>query len=203
MRKDTFRSENPLLDSILTSPYTTGFIRKKVRQLIGRAGFTRSDVESLKQELYLKLLKHFPAFDPEQSHPNAFITTILERFIANLLRDRRAEKRDHRLICSLNVTIGCEDGRQVEISETVTDREDNARRCRTSRSPQDEAELRMDVAELLGKLADESRNVCQRLMAGDSVSQIARDIGIPRTTLQDRIRKLRDRFEEDGLKDYL
>lgn len=183
--------------------YAKGLIHKKAKQLIGRVGFTQSDLEDIQQDLYVKLLKHLAAFDANLAHPNVFITTIVERHVANILRDKSAEKRDHRRVCSLNIIVGSAEDGAVELSDTVSDREDNARRCRSSRSLQEQTEMRIDIAEHLGKLAEELNRVCKRLMAGDSVSQISRDIGIPRTTLQDRIRKLRDRFEEDGLKDYL
>ena len=49
---------------------------------------------------------------------------------------------------------------------------------------------------------DKQRELCERLKY-DSIAQIARDMQIPRTTLNAWIRKLRQRFESLGLKDYL
>ena len=46
------------------------------------------------------------------------------------------------------------------------------------------------------------RELCERLKH-DSISQVARDMGIARTTLNAWLSKLRSRFEECGLRDYL
>jgi transposase-like protein len=36
-----------------------------------------------------------------------------------------------------------------------------------------------------------------------SIAEIARDLGVPRTTLNDTVRRLRQRFEQAGLRAYL
>ena len=40
-------------------------------------------------------------------------------------------------------------------------------------------------------------------MKTQSISAIAREIGVPRTTLNDTVRRLRQRFEAAGLRDYV
>jgi RNA polymerase sigma-70 factor (ECF subfamily) len=51
-------------------------------------------------------------------------------------------------------------------------------------------------------LPDELRDLCERLR-DDTMAEIAREMGVPRTTLYDRLSKLRDAFREAGLEDYL
>jgi hypothetical protein len=59
-----------------------------------------------------------------------------------------------------------------------------------------------DITEVVTKLPDELRDLAERLKTR-SVSEIARDMGVPRTTLNESVRRLCRRFESAGLKDYL
>ena len=183
-------------------PFEHGIIRKKVKQIIGRAGFREQDREDLEHDLVARLLLSLKSFDPNRAHRNVFVTAVVERDVANILGDKKAEKRDYRRIASLNVVIEVTEDGPTELADTISDREYNARRGRHVRAEQEMAELRIDVTECVDELKDALQDVCERLKQ-DSISQVARDLGVPRTTLTDRIRKLRLPFEEQGLKDYL
>ena len=63
-------------------------------------------------------------------------------------------------------------------------------------------EIRMDLDRAIASLPDELRDLCERLR-DDTMAEIAREMGVPRTTLYDRLSKLRDAFREAGLEDYL
>jgi len=168
------------------------FIRRKVRQMIGCAGFSWHDQEDLEQDLISHFLKANCSFDPGKAHPNAFATTVIQRFVINLLRNKRAKKRDHRRARSLDPTSGDVDGRY--------DRQ--VRRGQCTRAEDEMAELVMDTAEMLSRLPGPLRDLAERLMH-DSVTNVARDMGIPRTTIYTEIARLRRRFEKTGLKDYM
>jgi hypothetical protein len=73
--------------------FIRGIIKRKVNQLIGRAGFTLQDRESLEQELFTRVLQSLPRFNPEVAHRNKFVTAVVERYVANMLRNKKAEKR--------------------------------------------------------------------------------------------------------------
>ncbi|MGE0769299.1 MAG: sigma-70 family RNA polymerase sigma factor [Hyphomicrobiaceae bacterium] len=182
--------------------FTLGIIRRKVKQLITRAGFTPQDREDLEQELFARVLQSLPSFDPGQAHRNKFITAVVERYVANILRDKRAGKRDHRRICSLNITIDVAGEGPIELAETISRRELDARLGGHPRSDEELAQLACDIAEVMGTLPDELRDLAERLRT-ESVSEIARATGVPRTTLNESVRRLRRRFERAGLKDYL
>jgi len=180
-----------------------GFIRKKARQLVGKSGFTRWDIDDICQELTLRLFRAMLSFDPNQGHWAVFVTTVVERSAASLLRDKRAEKRDHRRVRSLNVVIADDEHEgPVELGDTVGRRELDARLGQASRDEHDLAQLALDIAGAIAGLSPEMRELAERLKT-DSVSQIARDLGVPRTTLNDRVRELRRQFEDAGLRDYL
>jgi DNA-directed RNA polymerase specialized sigma24 family protein len=143
-----------------------------------------------------------PSFDPNQAHRNKFITTVVERYVANILRDKRAGKRDHRRVSSLNVMIDVADEGPIELGETIGQRELDAQRGRYPRSDEELAQLVGDMADVMAKLPDELRDLAERLKT-QTVSEIARDMGVPRTTLNESVRRLRRRFESAGLKDYV
>ncbi len=184
------------------SNYAMALIRRKAKQLARKRGFTINDAEDIEQWLAVKLLKHLAAFDPEQGHPNVFVKTVVERYAANLLRNSRAEKRDRHRVCSLSMIVDYDDNGPIELEETIGQRELDSRLGRESRDPHEASDLAMDVADVLAGLPPELRDLCERLKHA-SVSDVARDLGVPRTTLYESIRKLRKHFAEIGLKSYL
>lgn len=184
------------------SKFIADLIRRKARQLIGRAGFTQGDDEDIAQDLYLKLLKNWHSFDPSAGHPKAFAAAIVERQDANLLRDRTAEKRHHRRVCSLSVIVHEPGEGRVELAATIAEQEKDRRLGREGRSDQESSELRSDVTEIVARLPDDLRDLCERLMH-DTVSQVARDLDLPRSTLRAKARKLRRRLENTDLRKYL
>jgi len=182
--------------------FTRGIIRHKINQLIGRAGFTEQDRKDLEQELILRLLQSLPSFDPNHAHRNVFTTTVIERYVANILRNKRAMKRDHRRVSSLHVMVDIGEEDRIEMTQNISQRELDAQRGRHPRSDEELAQLVQDLAEAMAKLPDELRELAERLKT-ETVSEIARDKGIPRTTLNESVRRLRRRFENTGLKEYL
>ncbi len=182
--------------------FTCGIIRRKVKQLIGRAGFTRQDVQDLEQDFYLKVLQSLSRFRPTQGHRNKFITAVVERYVANVLRNKQAEKRDHRRISSLNVTIELTDDGPVELAQTIGSRELDARLGRARRSDEELVQLAIDLAELTATLP-ETWQVLLQHRRSHSLAEVARMLGVPRTTLNEWMRHIRQRFEKADLRDYL
>lgn len=189
-------------DDSNSDSFIRDLIRRKARQLVGRAGFTKFDVEDIAQELYLKLVKHLGAFDPDQGHLHAFVTTVVERHVATMLRDKRAAKRDHRRISSLNVMVEITDEQPTELAQTVSRRELEARLGCHRRSQEEITQLAIDLADLIATLPEPWRRLLE-LRKSRSMAQAAREMGVPRTTLNDWMRFIRLRFEQAGMRDYL
>ncbi len=182
--------------------FTRGIIRRKINQLIGRAGFSEQDRKDLEQEIIQRLLQSLPSFDSGKAHRNVFVTTVVERYVANILRNKQADKRDHRRISSLHTAVDIGEDEPAELAETISQRELDARLGCESHSGQHLADLAQDVADVMATLPDELRHLAERLKT-QTVSEIARDTGIPRTTLYASISQLRRRFEKTDLKDFL
>lgn len=178
-------------------------IRRKARELITRFGFSPSDREDIEQDLRLMLIRRFDKFDPSVAHYNVFVTTVIERFTATIIEHREAESRaPERSGGSLNRLIDDGDGNQIEKGSTLTE-DQHARRTGVKfRSDEHLQALAADVTDVLASLPPESLDVCQRLKR-NTVSGVARELGIPQSTLWDALQRLRPQFEGSGLREYL
>ena len=77
----------------LSKGFAARFIGYKAGRLIGRAGFKPSDREDLEQDLKLHLVRRFDKFDPHVGHWNAFVVTVVSRYVLTLIVQRRRSKR--------------------------------------------------------------------------------------------------------------
>jgi DNA-directed RNA polymerase specialized sigma24 family protein len=117
------------------------------------------------------------------------------------LRDRFAAKRDFRRVGSLHQSVHTDEG-QAELGQTVSQEEQDARQGRSARSKTEQTELALDMAEMIARLPEDKQELA-RLLPHHSVTEIARQQGVPRSTLQGRIRQLRQLFDRAGLREYL
>jgi RNA polymerase sigma-70 factor (ECF subfamily) len=181
--------------------FTHGIIRRKIMQLVGRVGLTEDDSEDLEQDFILRVLQSLWSFDPSRGHRNKFITTVVERYVANILRNRQAGKRDYRRVDS---SIASEpiDDEPIDWEQTIEEYERDARYARRRRRQLEIDELANDIADVISKLPPDLREFAERLKF-KSISEIARDLKVPRTTLYGKLRRLRIRFEKASLNDYL
>ena len=189
-------------DSPTLGDFEHGKIKTKARQIIGRAGYLAQDQKDLEQELLVRWLEARKSFDPSMSHLNSFVTTVVERDVASILRDAQAEKRDHHRIGSINVTINVTGESPTELAQTIGEREYNSRRRCEPRTNEELAQLAIDVANTMASLPDDLRELAEGLKT-QSIAAIARAKGVPRTTLNESVRHLRKRFEKVGLREYL
>jgi RNA polymerase sigma factor (sigma-70 family) len=157
-------------------------IRRKSRQMARRAALTEQDCEDLEQEVLLRLLRRLPPPEFGRARFEALVLTILRHTAANLLRARRAAKR------------GYGRARPLYPGDDVP--------AARGRGAQDLADLADDLASVLARLPPEDRDLAEHLKC-QSIAAVARERGVPRTTLCAAIRRLRARFERAGLRGYL
>jgi RNA polymerase sigma-70 factor (ECF subfamily) len=180
---------------------THNLIRKKARRLFGRAGLTAQDREDVEQELTVRLLWRLRSLHPgKDAHP-ALIPSLIRHCAANLLRDRLAQKRCARVV-SLSFLVDIGEASLVELAQLVTQGEYGTRLGINPRSDEERARLAFDVQELLPDLPAELRDLAEQLKTR-SVSEIAREQGVPRTSLYAPLRRLRQHCEKVGLNKYL
>lgn len=155
--------------SIVVRPYVRALVRRKVRRLVLSGAFREQDVGDLEQDLLLHLLAALRRRDPNREVEDRFLATVVARAAVTLLRRRYAAKR------------------RGDVGPLVADVEDaRASRWRTEQLE----ELRIDVAEVLAALPQGLRHQLAMLQSM-SVSEVARALGIRRTTLADQLKRLR------------
>lgn len=179
-----------------------GIIRRKARRLIGKAGLTEADYDDLVQEFILKVLESWPAFDLAKGPRHQFVKTLVERHAANLLRRRSAAMRHYRRTRSLHTRVRAEDGRAIELGQTLAHDVHDRRLRRQPRDGRERMDLAIDLAEAEAGLPDGQRDLAERLRA-QPLAEVARRRGVPRSSLNEVRRRLRRRLEKAGLRDYL
>lgn len=149
-------------------------VGRKVERLVAAGEVARQDAGDLEHDLYVRMLKALPAFDPNLSHLYSFATTVTERGVATFLRDRRAEKRDPARVEQAEMDVPVESDAFAQ------------------------TDLALDVAAVLAEMPADLRDLAERLK-DSSISQVARDANVSRKVIYRQVRKLRERFQEAGL----
>ena len=182
--------------------YAAHLIRYKARQLVGKGGWTDDDRPDLEQELMIDLLRRMEHFDPHKSHKHTFMTRIVERRVATLLAARYARCRDWRqCTTSLNAPIPDSADEVTELVEQLgsegqwVDHEHVAQAQR-------EQDMRLDMARTIAALPEPLRQLCIQLQS-HNMAEIARHMGVPRSTLYRQLTQLREALRAAGLEEYL
>jgi RNA polymerase sigma-70 factor, ECF subfamily len=174
-------------------------IRWKARTLIGRAGFTAEDRRDLEQELTLRLLSPLSRYDPTRGERLVYAQVLVDRVAANILRDQQRLKRAGGPVASLDQPLGGDD--PSDLVASVGGRERDAVGGTTPRSDEELQQLALDVASVLERLPDDVRAIAVGLMT-ESLAALARRLGVPRSTLRDRVQGLRERLGRGNLDEY-
>ncbi|HPF34960.1 MAG TPA: sigma-70 family RNA polymerase sigma factor [Candidatus Nanopelagicales bacterium] len=184
--------------------YARDVIRHKARQLIGKYGFTRDDYDDLQQEMMLDLLRRLGKYDPSKAGLNTFVARIVDRKVSTLIRHQRQEKRDYRRqVCSLDAQVEDQDGQARGLDEVLSQDAYDDEVARHDRPEAERLDLRLDLSLVLDELPEDLRQLPLRLQSR-TVAEIARELGVPRSTLYEKgIARLRKIFEDKGLREYL
>lgn len=181
--------------------------RARIAQTVGwlfrQAGWALPERADLEQQLWSCLLERQAQFDPGRAPLGAFITMVLRRCAANLLRDRLTLYRRTGYVYSLDQSQAGRLSGEPDLAAVITRREYDARRRYEPAPERDREELNQDVARVLGRLPLVLRRAARALQQARSRAEAARQLGIPRSTLHTHVRRLRQCFEQAGLHDYL
>jgi RNA polymerase sigma factor (sigma-70 family) len=160
-------------------------IRRKARQLIGKAGLRWADRDDLEQELTLRLWRGLRDFDPALGSPGAFVATVLERAAHSILRLRNSEKRSCRYVRQLGPAPAMQnDGEPDESCGDIAS---------PSASHEAAVDLTHDVAIVLQTLPSPLRALAEELKHR-GISEIAVRSGCSRSTIYARVAQLRAAF---------
>jgi DNA-directed RNA polymerase specialized sigma24 family protein len=176
-------------------------IRNKARRLLWRPTFRLDDLEDIEHEVIVRLLQRFERARRRDLPVLAFIGQVVDQSIANQIRSRIARKRDSLGMQSLSAPSGDPDG-PGELGDVVDQSHLDATRGQHPRDAFDLTDLGLDLEQTLAQLATEQQQLCEALGV-DSISALAGRWNVSRRTLRDRVRAVRQRMEEAGLRDYL
>lgn len=181
--------------------YTVNLIRRKARQLVGRAGWTAQDVPDLEQEIWCSLLKCLKGVDRGKEDMSAFITTVVKHTIVNMLKERNVAKRDWRKEVSLNDFIEDTKGNILERWQ-ILDQAGIQNNTTVRRSEEELSTLRIDIS-LAKKSLPESLQSLTQALEKYTVLELSRRSGKHRQIIYNAIRRIRKHFVEAGFADYL
>lgn len=191
--------------TIKFNPYDDAFTRKLVEKktngLIGKYGYQEVDRDDLQQDIYLRVMQGVRLYDSREGHRNKFVTAIVERYVANIVRNRCAEKRCDAETILLSTPLAEGAGESLRISSVLSDSALDRHTGRARRSQRDLADLRTDLQNRIDELPAHQRHLIE-LRKTMSVTEIADKFGVPRTTASSWFRKIREHFEEAGLGEY-
>ncbi len=201
----------------LTHGFAARLIRWKAGQLVGHFGFRSPDIPDIEQHLKLRLLERRQRFDATQTPWQAFVRTVVRQGVRALIRHRRTQKRilfsrppanqdglteDQRgtqkqmpllPTRSLSEEVVDSDGAPTTLHQLINEADRGRRLCQTFVDPRQHWEMREDVQEILSNLPEDERRLCELLMQF-SVAEVARQLGIPRSTLRNQIEALKSHF---------
>jgi len=190
------------LNEPVLGTFEYGIVRRKARELVGVAGFTKQDVPDLVQELLAMVWQSLQSFDPSLGHQKALVTAVVERGAVTLLRIAKTKKRFRGSQRSLEAVVGVCSEAQAELEGEVTDEDANRRRDLMHRSAEATADLKLDIEAMLESLPPDMRLLAEKLKE-NSIAETAREFRVPRTTLNDSVRRLEQRFRSAGIDGYL
>ncbi len=182
-------------------PFTRNLVQKKAKQLVGKYGYTSVDRDDIEQNIYLRVLQSWPSYDEAEGHHHKFVTAVIERYVANIVRDRCAEKRYDGATILLSAPLSVTDGESLRVSNTLTNNSQDKRLGRRQRGETDLSQLRLDVLATIESLPDCMREIVE-LRKSKTITEIAAKKSVARTTVSGWFRKIRDHFEAAGLADY-
>lgn len=137
---------------------------------VATSGVPVHDREDLEQEMVLGVWRALPRYDPSRASLRTFIERVIANRFASLLRARR---RQLKVESFEGQNLGTRDGIPA-------------------------LEFRTDVQRVVGSLAERDRRLVLRMMA-HSPTEASRSLGISRSTVYARIRRIRFVFQEAGL----
>lgn len=189
-------------EEVANHPFTTKVAQKYASRMIRRGHFRESDRDAIAQELIAKVIECWDKFDAAAGHHKSFVCTVISHCSANLVRNQRTKRRGKRPVSlSAIVNVPCEG--TAELAQTIGEEELDRRLTRKSRlSESDLIALAHDLEQVIATLTPEQQQLVE-LRKSMSMTQIAAELNIPRSTLKSRWAILGERFRKAGLQEYL
>jgi len=179
--------------------YAVKIITYRAKTLIGKAGYKPKDLEDIEQDLMLDLIERLDKYDSAKAKLSTFIDRIVDHKIANLLEERRAAKRDlSKTFTTLDTPFEGSDGQNTTLLDITGTDEYLERMGYQDKSSLVNLDTEIDLDLILKKLPSDDLRILS-LLAGRTLVDVAKELGMPRTTLIYKIQKIRKALCELGL----
>ncbi|MBF0143061.1 MAG: sigma-70 family RNA polymerase sigma factor [Magnetococcales bacterium] len=181
-------------------PYAVDSVRHWARRLTRHPAFGLSDLEDLEQELMLDLHRRISRFDPDKAGLPTFISRVLAHCAATLIEKASSPRRGGgQEIFSLNFHIARpQEGRPLELIDAIST--EQALWADSKGDVGDAIHMHMDVEQVLRRLPKLPQRLAVQLL-NETVTDIARNTGTPRTTIYESIKRIRAAFVAFGYRE--
>jgi RNA polymerase sigma factor (sigma-70 family) len=181
--------------------YAAFFVAYKAKTLTRMPMFSADDFEDLQQELMIAYLHAWPSFDLSKGGRRSFIKAAVNNAARNLVVAAEAQKRWTGItLASLATAISDQDDSPT--MEDAISNEDGLWDSAYLGYDQLSVDLRHDLDRAISQLTVDLARICL-LLKTRTITEIAAETGIPRTTIQDAVKKLRKIMGKAGLRIYL
>ncbi len=181
--------------------YAAFFVAYKARTLTRMPMFSADDFEDLQQELMIAYLHAWPSFDPSKGDRRSFIKASVNNAARNLVVAAEAQKRWTGItLTSLATAISDQDDSPTLVDAISND--DGLWDSVYLGYDQLSVDLRHDLDRAISQLPADVARICL-LLKTRTITEIAAETGIPRTTIQDAVKKLMKIMGKAGLRIYL
>jgi RNA polymerase sigma factor (sigma-70 family) len=171
---------------VTADPAIRELIQRKARKFSRMAADPAVSPEDVEQHLLAELVRRLRGCDPGRGSPVGFALMIVAHAFADMVRDQKAVKRRCR-------------PRRLDDCST----EDHERDHRRLKPPFESIDFALDLSEAMSELAPDLQKLAEAYFLAGTVADMARTLNVPRTTLNRRLKKLRQAFEDRGLMIYL
>lgn len=175
-------------------------IHAKAKQLAKQEGFNLADQKDIEQDLAIYLLDRLAGFDPAKAELSTFVLTLINNRIVMMIRERKMQKRDFRKSISLEEPIRPEQDGEFRLLDIMDHERFLVQTGTIPRTTQEQINLKVDTASLIETLPDHLQEVCWLLME-EAVPEVARRLGIHRTTVYKRLAEIRKHFANKAIRD--
>jgi RNA polymerase sigma-70 factor, ECF subfamily len=185
-----------------TDPTIIQSAQVQARRLFHANIFPDMEIEDIEQEFVLHVLRRIPNFDAARASFPTFIDRVIRNRAAALIETAQTQKRGFgtKIILFSDLETSSETA-----AESLADRlgagQDLWDRSDLVPETEDAAMLRHDLSRLLDNLPQNLWQCCHWLLE-DSVGNVSRRSGLARGTIHSRVKTLRRRCHEFGLKEY-
>jgi len=125
-----------------------------------------------------------------------FLNRIMKNKIADLIRRREANMRKVSYVSESLDAMG-EDEESISAKEKILMVEEQTISKITA------ADLPDAMGRATANLTFRQKQLCRFLMEGTSIAKAGEKMGIPRTTLNEEVKRIREVFRKEGLEEYL